>query len=80
MGTVCDPATFIPLLSRFPVLKRYRRPSGPPAHGSRVVSFDPALVTADTLAFAPDGKLLASGSQDRTVRLWEVAHYQARKP
>jgi WD40 repeat protein len=24
------------------------------------------------LAFAPDGKTLASGSEDRTINLWEV--------
>jgi WD40 repeat protein len=32
------------------------------------------------LAFAPDGTRLASGSYDRTVRLWDVARYQARTP
>ncbi len=32
----------------------------------------------DTVAFSPDGKTLASGSYDNTIKLWDLATGQAR--
>ena len=42
---------------------RQGRPAGPPGHRDQVF----------TLALTKDGKFLATGSSDKTVKLWDVA-------
>jgi WD40 repeat protein len=38
----------------------------------------PASIRVQTLAFSPDGRILASGSYDHTIRLWDVQEDRSR--
>src|SRR5262249_28614487 len=46
--------------------RRPRQPLGPPLSGHSG--------PANSIAFSPDGKILASGSWDHTIILWDVAN------
>lgn len=41
-------------------------------NGDRLQTFEGHIYRVNSLAFSPQGELLASGARDRTVRLWEV--------
>ena len=43
------------------------------ATGKELHSLEGHAQDVNTLAFSPDGQILASGSSDRTIKLWEVA-------
>jgi WD40 repeat protein len=49
-----------------------------PATGAETASLGGHTAEVTCLAFSPDGKSLVSGSNDRTVRLWEVSTAQQR--
>ncbi|HZU34420.1 MAG TPA: WD40 repeat domain-containing protein [Gemmataceae bacterium] len=50
------------------------------ATGQLVTRLERHQKKVNCLAFSPDGTLLASGSYDHTVRLWDVAQYRTRTP
>jgi WD40 repeat protein len=43
------------------------------ASGREVRTLSGHTGTVNSVAFSPDGRLLASGSSDQTIKLWEVA-------
>src|ERR1043166_183239 len=49
-----------------------------PAHAQTIATLKGHQHTITSLAYAPDGKTIASGSKDETVILWDVAQKKPR--
>jgi WD40 repeat protein len=49
------------------------------AAGTQVASLEAHKLPVMCVAFSPDGRLLAAGSNDQTITIWDVATRQARR-